>query len=161
MTTGQAGRSFGYLTRLGWHRRRRLKQGPIPFPITPAAMADAEIKFLNFNGISWREPRCGRLMAVEPWENPFLVTDAAYRPASPPRAMSVLGKGLGTSLLLRFFGFRFTTSSACILPIEHTNRNARSFLSACATAPHVPQDMDFVRNLKRTATQYRPHLPQN
>ena len=132
----------------------------LPFSSARAAMADAGINFFNFHGMAWLSrvstaTCCGVSLA------PFVRGDSA---ASSGRGRCGVRPVLLAAQRRRrasSFGFCFMTISACIFSKYETNRNARSFLSARATAPEVPRSMDSVRNLKRTSTQYRPHLPQN
>ena len=160
MTTGQAGKSFGLLVQVRRRRRRRLKTHRIPFSSARAAMADVGIKFFNFHGMAWLSrvstaTCCGVSLA------PFV--RVRQRSKQRARALRVRPVLLAAQRRRRAssFGFCFMKISACIFSKYETNRNARSFLSARATAPEVPRSMDSVRNLKRTSTQYRPHLPQN
>ena len=117
-----------------------------------------------FNGMAWLSPRCAHLMVCKPREN-MCLGETVQQAAGTGVAVCGLccsrhmyrGRGVHRSP----FGFCFMTISACIFASEETKRNASSFLSGRATAPEVPRSIDCVRNLKRTSTQYRPHLPRD
>ena len=103
-------------------------------------MADAEMKMFNFYDITWREPRCARQMAGEDWKNTCLVTEAASRPASPPRAMSN-GKGQGKNGVPSRCA-NATNKTSCMVVLRSTRRGRTNcFSSARSHLAEIEQAM--------------------